>query len=191
MDKEQKLSRRNFLRLSGAAAASTMIAACGGTATTPAPAGGAPTAAAPAAAAPTAAGVIAAPVEATTVPIAAGGKYQESPLVAELVKAGKLPAVDQRLPKSPYVPPQPWLATGKYGGVIQTSAGNDEWGLKHFLLESQYGHSPLRWLRDGLEIGPGLVESWESTPDTSKWTLHFREGIKWSDGEPFTVGDIM
>ena len=106
MDKEQKLSRRNFLRLSGAAAVSTMIAACGGTTETP-PAGGAPTAAAPAAAAPTAAGVISAPVAATTVPIQAGGKYQESPLLAELVKAGKLPAVDQRLPKSPYVPPHP------------------------------------------------------------------------------------
>ena len=103
MDKEQKLSRRNFLRLSGAAAASTMIAACGGTATPPAPAG-APTAAAGAAApAATAAGVIAAPVAATTVPIAPPGKYQESPALAELVKAGKLPAVDQRLPKTPYV----------------------------------------------------------------------------------------
>src|SRR5215207_821426 len=54
LDKEQKLSRRNFLRLSAAAAASTMIAACGGTPETPA--AGAPTAAGGAAgAAPTAA----------------------------------------------------------------------------------------------------------------------------------------
>ena len=189
MDQEQKLSRRNFLRLSAAAAASTMIAACGGTPTTPAP-GGAPTAAAGGAAAPTAAGVISAPVAATTVPIAAGGKYQQSPSLDDMVKSGKLPPVDQRLPKKPYVPPQPWLTTGKYGGVIQTSS-NQEWGLKHFMLESQYGHSPLRWLKDGLEIGPGWVESWESTPDASKWTLHFREGIKWSDGEPFTADDVL
>jgi peptide/nickel transport system substrate-binding protein len=195
VDKEQKLSRRNFLRLSAAAAASTMIAACGGTTETP-PAG-APTAAGSAAAptaagaaAPTAAGVISAPVAATTVPIAASGKYQESPLVAEMVKAGSLPAVDQRLPKTPYVPPEPWLTTGKYGGVIQTTA-NWEWGVQHIMLESQYGHSPMRWLKDGLEIGPGWVESWESNADASKWTLHMREGIKWSDGEPFTANDIM
>src|SRR5215211_176249 len=70
----------------------------------------------------------------------APGKYQESPALAELVKAGKLPAVDQRLPKKPYVPPEPWLTTGKYGGVIQTTA-NWEWGVQHIMLESQYGHS--------------------------------------------------
>src|SRR5215218_1574500 len=66
VDKDQKLSRRNFLRLSAAAAASTMIAACGGTPEAPAPAAGAPTAAGAAAApAATAAGVISAQVAAT------------------------------------------------------------------------------------------------------------------------------
>jgi peptide/nickel transport system substrate-binding protein len=191
VDKEQKLSRRNFLRLSAAAAASTMIAACGGTTETPPPAAGAPTAAGAAGApAATAAGVISAPEAATSVPLAAGGKYQEAPALADMVKAGKLPAVDQRLPKKPYVPPEPWLVTGKYGGVMQTSS-NQEWGLQHFMLESQYGHSMLRYLKDGKEIGPGLVESWESNPDASKWTLHFREGLKWSDGQPFSTDDIM
>jgi len=53
-----------------------------------------------------------------------------------------------------------------------------------------YGHSPVRWLRDGLEIGPGLAERWESTPDTSSWTLYFRKGLKWSDGQPWTVDDV-
>ncbi len=187
MDQGQKLSRRDFLRLSALSAASTMIAACGGPAAQPpAPPAGAPTAAAPAAAAPTAAGVISAPAAATTVPVAASGKYQEAPTLADLVKAGTLPPVDQRLPKNPYVPPHAWLSTGKYGGTLQLSS-NDTWGVGHFIQESMYGHSPLRWLKDGLEIGPGLVESWQSTPDTTKWTLHFREGLKWSDGQPWTV----
>jgi len=191
MDQGQKLSRRDFLRLSALSAASTMIAACGGPAAQPpAPPAGAPTAAAPAAAAPTAAGVISAPAAATTVPVAASGKYQEAPTLADLVKAGTLPPVDQRLPKNPYVPPHAWLSTGKYGGTLQLSS-NDTWGVGHFIQESMYGHSPLRWLKDGLEIGPGLVESWEHNEDTSKWTLHFREGLKWSDGQPFTVEDIL
>jgi peptide/nickel transport system substrate-binding protein len=188
VDKEQKLSRRNFLRLSGAAAASTMIAACGGTTTTPAPAG-APTAAG-AATAPTAAGAAPASGGATTVPIAAPGKYKDAPMLAEMVTAGKLPAVDQRLPKSPYVPPHAWLKTGKYGGTIQRSANWTE-GIVASIQESMYGHSPLRYLKDGLEIGPGLVESWESNPDASEWTLHFREGLKWSDGQPWTTADVM
>lgn len=35
-----------------------------------------------------------------------------------------------------------------------------------------------------------LVESYEMSPDAKEWTLHFRKGIKWSDGEPFTAKDI-
>jgi peptide/nickel transport system substrate-binding protein len=186
VDKGQKLSRRHFLRLSAVGAASTLIAACGGAATTP-PAAGTPAAAAPTAAA--GGGAVATPA-ATTAPIAAPSTFKESPLLAEMVKAGSLPAVDQRLPKKPYVPPEPWITTGKYGGTIQTTA-NWEWGVQHIMLESQYGHSPLRWLKDGLEIGPGWAESWEHNDDTSKWTFHMREGIKWSDGQPFTTADVM
>jgi peptide/nickel transport system substrate-binding protein len=186
VDKGQKLSRRHFLRLSAVGAASTLIAACGGPAATP------PAANTPAAAPPTAAaggGTVATPA-ATTAPIAAPSTFKEAPALAEMVKAGSLPPVDQRLPKNPYIPPQPWLTTGKYGGVVQTTA-NWEWGVQHIMLESQYGHSPLRWLKDGLEIGPGWAESWEHNDDTSKWTFHMREGIKWSDGQPFTTADIM
>ena len=188
MDKGQKLSRREFLRLSAISAASAVIAACGGPAAQPAgtPAPGAPSA-------PTAApggGVAVATPAATTAPIAAPGKYQEAPMLAEQVQAGKLPPVDQRLPKNPYVPPHPWLQVGKYGGTLQRSA-NGTWAIHGTIHESMYGHSPLRWLKDGLEIGPGLVESWESNDDASQWTLHFREGLKWSDGQPWTVDDIM
>src|SRR5262245_24483231 len=68
VDKTQKLSRRDFLRLSAVTAASTVIAACGGpapqqpAAPTAAPAAAAPTAAA---AQPTTSNVISAPPEAT------------------------------------------------------------------------------------------------------------------------------
>ena len=32
-------------------------------------------------------------------------------MLAAMVEAGDLPPVDQRLPKSPYVPPHAWLTT--------------------------------------------------------------------------------
>ena len=112
-------------------------------------------------------------------------------MLAELVKAGKLPSVDKRLPENPYVVPHKWLTPGKYGGTFQTSsAGSDDSSMGNLIAESMYGHSPLRWLLDGQEIGPGLVESWESNADTSQWTFHFRKGLKWSDGQPWTVDDI-
>jgi peptide/nickel transport system substrate-binding protein len=35
------------------------------------------------------------------------------------------------------------------------------------------------------------VEEWTPNEDTSEWTFSIRKGIKWSDGEPFTVDDIL
>lgn len=111
-------------------------------------------------------------------------------MLAKLVQEGKLPPVDERLPKNPYTPPHSWLTVGKYGGVLKKTYNNN-WGITGFIHEMQYGSSPLRWLKDGLAIGPGFVESWESNADASKWTFKIREGIKWSDGQPFTTKDIM
>ena len=53
-------------------------------------------------------------VTATPVP----AKYKEAPMLAELVKAGKLPPVDERLPKNPLVVPV-LEAIGKYGGTMR------------------------------------------------------------------------
>ena len=46
----------------------------------------------------------------------AQSKYKESPALAEAVKAGKLPPVDQRLPSDPLVVPVV-ERVGTYGGV--------------------------------------------------------------------------
>ena len=163
----KKVSRRGFLRLSAASAAGATLAACGGnTATTPT--------AVPAA---------------TAVP-AVTSQFKEAPILAAQVTAGTLPAVDQRLPKNPYTPPHGWVQVGKYGGILNKTY-NGTWNMTGAIHEMQYGASPLRWLKDGLAIGPGFVESWEANADTSKWTFKMRDGIKWSDGEPFTTKDIM
>lgn len=36
-----------------------------------------------------------------------------------------------------------------------------------------------------------MAESWTSNADASEWTIHFRDGLKWSDGTAFTVDDIL
>ena len=46
--------------------------------------------------------------------------------------------------------------------------------------EYMYGHSLLRWLNDGLDIGPGLVESWESNEDASEWVTYYK---RYKDGK--------
>jgi ABC-type transport system substrate-binding protein len=121
-------------------------------------------------------------------PLPPPAKLKEAPSLADLVKAGDLPPVAERLPEHPYVLPHRWATTGKYGGSMRlVSESTDGWDMKEYM----YGHSPLRWLNDGLDLGPGLAESWESNEDASEWTFHFRAGLKWSDGEPWTTEDIM
>jgi peptide/nickel transport system substrate-binding protein len=41
------------------------------------------------------------------------------------------------------------------------------------------------------ELSPGLAESWEVSKDNLRITFTLREGLKWSDGEPLTVDDVM
>jgi peptide/nickel transport system substrate-binding protein len=201
VEDSQKLSRRRFLRVSAITAATTVIAACGGTAaTTPttAPATGGEATTAPAAeatTAPAAEATVAPAAEATVAPAAGGeatavpatapGSYKDAPSL----QGQNLPPVAERLPKNPLVIAHAWLGAGKYGGVLRNSA--DNWGTTGTIQESMYGNSFLRYLKDGLEIGPGLAESWESNDDASEWTFKFREGLKWSDGQPWTTKDIM
>ncbi len=121
-------------------------------------------------------------------PLPKPAKFAESPLLAEQVKAGKLPAVEERLPENPYVLPHRWTVTGNYGGTMQMVQGKSE---SSAVKEYMYGGSPLRFLNDGLDIGPGLVETWESNADASEWTFNFRKGLKWSDGKPWTTESIL
>ena len=117
---------------------------------------------------------------------AAFAAYNEAPMLAEKVKAGLLPPVEERLPENPVVI-TPYHGIGQYGGTwvrFGTSTSFSE------VRMCMYGHSPLRWT-DSLEIVGNWVESWESNEDKTEWTLHIRKGIKWSDGYPFTSADFM
>jgi peptide/nickel transport system substrate-binding protein len=112
----------------------------------------------------------------------------EPPALAQMVKDGKLPPLAERLPKVPLTL-SPIDEVGKYGGRIRSFWPGAGWS-GHF-QESQYGHSPLRWIDDGLGIAPGMCDTWSANADNSEWTVHIREGLKWSDGEPCTVDDVL
>jgi len=188
---QKKLSRREFLRLSALGAAGVALTACAKKATEAAAPTVAPTkvpeATKPPVVAATPTPIPTQAASATPVPTVATSKYKEAPILADLVKAGTLPPVDQRMPKNPLVL-SPVDEIGKYGGRWRTFWKG---GWVGFFQESQYGHSPLRWIDDGLGVAPGTVEAWETNADNTVWTLHFREGLKWSDGQPCGPDDVI
>ncbi|NPV06982.1 MAG: ABC transporter substrate-binding protein [Anaerolineae bacterium] len=171
-----RLTRRQFLYISGVATTAT-LAAC-------APAPTAPTAtpgAVEATVAPTAA-----PAEATAPPATPTSKYSEAPELAALVAEGKLPPVDERLPKEPLVV-EVVEEIGQYGGVWRQlhMGAADRWQNSYKTHELFGKFNP-----EGV-IVPNVAKGWEFSEDGKTITIYLREGMKWSDGAPFTTDDVM
>ncbi len=115
-------------------------------------------------------------------------EYNEAPMLAERVAAGELPAVEERLPKSPEVV-QVYEAIGTYGGKLRRVLGGSN---DHNSILRIVGPQGLtRWKPDFSEVIPNVAESWDVNEEGSEFTFHLREGMKWSDGAPFTADDIM
>ena len=113
--------------------------------------------------------------------------YQEAPVLADMVAAGDLPAVEDRLPPSPLVL-EPVEAIGQYGGTWRKLDNGNALGLTR---QTVYVEPFLKWNRDANGMRANLAESWEWNDDATELTVNFRQGIRWSDGEPLTVDDYL
>ena len=122
------------------------------------------------------------------VPVLATTEYNEAPGLTKLVDQGKLPPIEERLPEHPLVL-KPLEKIGTYGGTLHTILYNQPSDGVALLINQP----SLTYLdtEDMLTVTPGLVESWEYSEDYKTLTLHFREGVKWSDGVRFTVDDVL
>ena len=121
-------------------------------------------------------------------PSAAWYPKNESPILAELVKERKLPPVAERVGPEPVVI-EGVDGIGNYGGTWnmvtnspQTLTAIDSW---------MSGSCLVRWSPMGYPIVPHIAKRWDVTPDKKEWTFYIRKGMKWSDGHPFTAGDIL
>jgi peptide/nickel transport system substrate-binding protein len=108
-------------------------------------------------------------------------------MLADMVAAGDIPPVDERLPAEPLVE-EVVDQIGTYGGTLRRA----------FLGPSDHNNytrvvydALVRFAPDGTEVIPHIAKGWESNDDFSEWTVFLREGMKWSDGEPFTADDIV
>lgn len=116
------------------------------------------------------------------------GSAHEAPELAAMVAAGELPPLEERLPVNPLVV-EPVENVGRYGGVWRAGlrGGSDNAWIYRTVAYDQL----VSWTRDWTGVRPNIAESWEVSEDAREYTFKLREGMKWSDGEPFTADDIM
>ena len=113
--------------------------------------------------------------------------YNEAPVLAELVAAGELPPVDERLPPEPLVI-EPVEAVGEYGGTWRMLDENNRLGFTSMTTGVE---GLMKWNRDASGFRPNVLDTIEWNDDATELTVHFREGIRWSDGEPLTANDYL
>ncbi|MEV0385869.1 ABC transporter substrate-binding protein [Nonomuraea sp. NPDC050643] len=118
---------------------------------------------------------------------------KEAPALAKLVKEGKLPPLEQRLPKNPLVVP-PLQEPGRYGGTWNSAmVGEDDWDWLIYTL----AYEPIVRLKPGTngqkgagDIIPNVAE-FEVKGDGREYVFRLRDGLKWSDGQPCTADDLL
>ena len=128
-------------------------------------------------------------VEATDVPIEIEvSEYGEAPMLAEMVEAGDIPAVEDRLPIAEDIMVVEGVdGIGEYGGIWHGVT----WWQGYGNIEMAIYDPPVRWNRDYTGYEPGLVKEYIVSEDGKTLTWVFRQGLKWSDGVPFSAPEDM
>ena len=112
--------------------------------------------------------------------------FKESPQVEQLVNEGKLPPLEQRLPKQPAVV-TPVDRPGTYGGIWRRAYT----GLSDLVGARRILYDPLvRWSTD-YKVVPNLAYKWEIDQEGRVFIFYLIPGVRWSDGHPFTADDIL
>ena len=175
----KRLSRRQFLQMTGGLTAASFLAACA-----------APTAAPEATSAP---GATSAP--AATAPPAA--QFSQAPMLDALVQAGTLPPVEQRLPADVFtVGPGVYLTEeqlpdwqpGVYGGTLHMATPVANWDADVFVaMNEPLLTAPKISVQN---IQGNIVKDFTVENNNQDFTFYMRKGLKWSDGEEVTTEDV-
>lgn len=114
---------------------------------------------------------------------------KEAPMLAERVKAGTLPQLSERLPVADDIMIEPvFEKIGQYGGdwKMPWVGAPDKWAVGQPTEEALF-----RFNKEGTKVEPNVAKGYEVNEDSTVFTIHLREGIKWSDGVPFTADDVL
>lgn len=130
--------------------------------------------------------------------------YNEAPSLANLVAQGQLPPVAERLPAEPFVWRDAMMldGNGTYGDLVRRTDGTASTGyhlnagnIAGWTVHHAYRETLVRfgwmWMLGNPEPTPNLARSWEWSEDGTSLTMHLIEGVRWSDGQPFTADDVL
>ncbi len=113
--------------------------------------------------------------------------YQQAPELEALVKAGKLPTVEKRLPQDPLVV-TPFQSIGQYGGTLDLLG---LWGDNGHRMRILGNNNLFSFNHTYTDVVPSLATGYESNPEATEYTIFLRKGMKWSDGSEFSAQDIV
>lgn len=118
-------------------------------------------------------------------------EFNEAPMLAEMVEAGELPPLEERIPAGEnLLVIEPVHEIGKYGGTWRRGFTGPADGQNGHRVAA--GDRFVFWDAENFpEVVPNLAKGWEISEDQTQITIFMREGVKWSDGEPFTANDVI
>ncbi|MGH2375353.1 MAG: ABC transporter substrate-binding protein, partial [bacterium] len=111
--------------------------------------------------------------------------------------------ISQAAPAFPDIP-NPKVAAeapeiGRYGGRLIVAQISEPRTFNPVIITDAATGAVLGPIFEGLvegnyvtgEVEPALAESWTLSADKRAWTFTLREGVRWSDGRPLTMDDVL
>ncbi len=112
--------------------------------------------------------------------------FIETPILLADVKSGKLPPIQQRIPQTPkLVEFDDDFSAGKHGGELRLLMGKQK-DIRQMVI---YGYARLVGYNAELQLVADILEDVEVV-EGRIFTLHIRQGHRWSDGHLFTSEDF-
>jgi len=115
------------------------------------------------------------------IPASAETAYTQAPMLDGM----DLPPVAERLPVEPMVEDAAYLTIGTYGGELRRAADSGNWYNGKPIEEGLF-----RFKTDG-SVEANVAKGFDVNEDATVYTIYLREGMKWSDGAPFTAEDCV
>ncbi len=112
-------------------------------------------------------------------------QYTQSPYIKDVM--GITTDVTDRLPKAEdiMVENAGYLEVGVYGGTLKRAANSGNWYAGKPIEEGLF-----RFNTQG-SVEPNVAKGYEVNAEGTVYTIYLREGMKWSDGAPFTAEDCV